>query len=79
MKPAMGKIRHGKPFLEYRCKPDKAGGRCPAPAAVKANVIEPFVVERLFEFAEGATAPERVEEERRRRAGPGAHRRPKRS
>jgi DNA invertase Pin-like site-specific DNA recombinase len=55
MKPAMGKTRHGKPFLEYRCKPDKAGGRCPAPAAVKATVIEPFVVERLFEFAEGAT------------------------
>lgn len=56
MKPAMGKTRHGKPFLEYRCKPDKAAGRCPAPAAVKANVIEPFVVERLFEFAGGATA-----------------------
>jgi DNA invertase Pin-like site-specific DNA recombinase len=55
MKPAMGKTRHGKPFLEYRCKPDKAAGRCPAPAAVKATVIEPFVVERLFEFAEGAT------------------------
>ncbi len=58
MKPAMGKTRHGKPFLEYRCKPDKAGGRCPAPAAVKATVIEPFVVERLFEFAEGATGRE---------------------
>lgn len=55
MKPAMGKTRHGKPFLEYRCKPDKAGGRCPAPAAVKATVIEPFVVEQLFKFAEGAT------------------------
>lgn len=58
MKPAMGKTRHGKAFLEYRCKPDKAGGRCPAPAAVKATVIEPFVVERLFEFAEGATGRE---------------------
>lgn len=55
MKPAMGKTRHGKPFLEYRCKPDKAGGRCPSPAAVKATVIEPFVVEQLFRFAEGAT------------------------
>lgn len=55
MKPSMGKSRHGKAFLEYRCKPDKAGGRCPAPAAVKATVIEPFVVERLFEFAEGAS------------------------
>lgn len=55
MKPSMGKTRHGKPFLEYRCKPDKAAGRCPAPAAVKATVIEPFVLARLFEFAEGAT------------------------
>lgn len=64
MKPAMGKTRHGKPFLEYRCKPDKAGGRCPAPAAVKATVIEPFVIEQLFKFAEGATgrAGEAVEE-----------------
>jgi len=55
MKPTMGKTRHGKPFLEYRCKPDKAAGRCPSPAAVKATVIEPLVIERLFEFAEGAT------------------------
>jgi DNA invertase Pin-like site-specific DNA recombinase len=54
MKASMGKTRHGKPFLEYRCKPDKAAGRCPSPAAVKATVIEPFVVERLFEFAKGA-------------------------
>ncbi len=56
MKPSMGKTRHGKPFLEYRCKPNKAGGRCPSPAAVKSTVIEPFVVSKLFEFAEGATA-----------------------
>jgi site-specific DNA recombinase len=56
MKPAMGKSRHGKPFLEYRCKPDKAGGRCPAPAAVKTRVIEPFVLPRLFEFAERSSA-----------------------
>ena len=56
MKPAMGKTRHGKAFLEYRCKPDKAGGRCPAPASVKATVIEPFVLPRLLEFAERARA-----------------------
>jgi hypothetical protein len=56
MKPSMGKTRHGKPFLEYRCKPDKAGGRCPAPASVKSTVVEPFVVSKLFEFADGATA-----------------------
>jgi len=62
MKAKMGKTRHGKDFLEYGCKPDKASGRCPAPAAVKASVIEPFVIERLFEFAEGA-AGRAVEEE----------------
>jgi DNA invertase Pin-like site-specific DNA recombinase len=56
MKPSMGKTRHGKPFLEYRCKPDKAAGRCPAPAAVKSTVIEPLVIERLFKFAKRATA-----------------------
>jgi site-specific DNA recombinase len=56
MKASMGKSRHGKPFLEYRCKPDKAGGRCPSPAAVKATVIEPFVLPRLFAFAERAKA-----------------------
>lgn len=56
MKPTMGKTRHGKPFLEYRCKPDKAGGRCPSPTGVKANVIEPFVLDHLFAFSKGATA-----------------------
>lgn len=44
MKPKMGKTRHGKDFLEYGYKPDKAGGRCPAPASVKASVIEAFVL-----------------------------------
>lgn len=56
MKPKMGRSRHGKDFLEYACKPDKAGGRCPAPASVTANVIEPLVVARLFEFAKGASS-----------------------
>jgi site-specific DNA recombinase len=54
MKAKQSRTRHGKDFLEYACKPDKAGGRCPAPAAVKATVIEPFVTERLFAFAKGA-------------------------
>lgn len=63
MKPSMGKTRHGKPFLEYRCKPDKAGGRCPAPAGVKAHVIEPFVVKHLFEFAAGATGRSEPEDD----------------
>lgn len=63
MKPKMGRTRHGKDFLEYGCKPDKAGGRCPAPASVKASVIEPFVLPHLFEFAESATARTREDEE----------------
>jgi hypothetical protein len=54
MKPKIGRTRHGKDFLEYTCKPDKAGGRCPAPASVKATVIEPLVVSGLFDFAKGA-------------------------
>jgi hypothetical protein len=61
MKPKMGRTRHGKDFLEYGCKPDKAGGRCPAPASVKASVVEPFVLSHLFAFAKSATA--RTQEE----------------
>jgi hypothetical protein len=61
MKAKQSRTRHGKEFVEYTCKPDKAGGRCPSPAAVKATVIEPFVTERLFDFAEGA-AGEATEE-----------------
>lgn len=56
MKPKMGRTRYGKDFLEYGCKPDKAGGRCLAPASVKASVIEPFVLSHLFAFAKDATA-----------------------
>lgn len=56
LKANLGKTRHGKPFLEYRCNPVKAVGRCPAPTAVKATVIDPFVVAHLFAFAKSATA-----------------------
>jgi hypothetical protein len=63
MKPKMGRTRHGKDFLEYACKPDKAGGRCPAPASVKASVIEPFVLAHLFDFAKSATAHTREDED----------------
>lgn len=62
MKPKMGRTRHGKDFLEYSCKPDKAGGRCPSPASVKASVIEPFVLAHLFSFAKNATAYTREED-----------------
>lgn len=64
MKPAMGKTRHGKAFREYRCKPEKAGGRCPAPSAVKATVIEPFVIDHLFKFAKGAGGRTREPDEK---------------
>jgi site-specific DNA recombinase len=63
MKPKMGRTRHGKDFLEYGCKPDKAGGRCPAPASVKASVIEPYVLPHLFDFAKSATARTREDED----------------
>jgi DNA invertase Pin-like site-specific DNA recombinase len=63
MKPKMGRTRHGKDFLEYACKPDKAGGRCPAPASVKASVIEPFVLAHLVGFAKSATAHTRNNED----------------
>jgi DNA invertase Pin-like site-specific DNA recombinase len=56
MKANVSKTRHGKPFLEYRCNPDKAGGRCPSPTVVKATVIEPFVTDHLFAFSKDATA-----------------------
>jgi site-specific DNA recombinase len=56
MKAKQSRTRHGKEFVEYTCKPDKAGGRCPSPASVKATVIEPFVTDRLFAFAKGAAA-----------------------
>lgn len=62
MKAKQSRTRHGKEFVEYTCKPDKAGGRCPSPASVKATVIEPFVIDRLFDFAKGA-AGETTEEE----------------
>jgi site-specific DNA recombinase len=56
MRPSSGKSRHGKAFLEYRCHPRKAGGRCPAPTSVKAHLIEPFVLDHLFAFSKGAKA-----------------------
>jgi site-specific DNA recombinase len=52
MKASMGKTRHGKPFMEYRCKASRAENaeRCPSPASVKATVIEPFVLERFHDY-----------------------------
>ncbi len=51
MKPSMNKSRHGKPFLEYRCKGGRRenASRCPSPASISARVIEPFVVAAFFD------------------------------
>jgi site-specific DNA recombinase len=54
LKPTMGRTRHGKRRREYRCRPDKAAGRCPAPASVSAEPVEAAVVERFFEEYERA-------------------------
>lgn len=51
MKMSMSRTRHGKAFTEYRCKAargENAGGRCEAPASVKSNVIESFVMEAFW-------------------------------
>lgn len=48
LKPKIGKTRHGKSRREYGCRPDKAAGRCPAPASVSARPVEAFVEERFF-------------------------------
>jgi site-specific DNA recombinase len=56
MRCSSGKSRHGKPVLEYRCFPRKAGGRCPSPTSVKSSLIESFVLEHLFAFSKGAKA-----------------------
>jgi site-specific DNA recombinase len=49
LKPTMGKTRHGKPRREYKCRPDKAAGRCPAPASVSAKPVEQAVTAAFFE------------------------------
>lgn len=49
LKPSMGKTRHGKRRREYRCRPDKAAGRCPAPASASALPLEKFVVGQFFD------------------------------
>jgi site-specific DNA recombinase len=68
MKPSVSKTRHGKPFMEYRCKSarsETAGGRCKASASVKASVIEPYVMEAFWQFVGDyrATGFTRVTEE----------------
>lgn len=46
------KTRHGKRFLEYRCKSARKehAGRCQTPSTVKLNVIEDFVMESFWDF-----------------------------
>lgn len=49
LKPATRRTREGKIRREYKCRPDKAAGRCPSPASATAEPLEAFVVERFFE------------------------------
>lgn len=71
LKPSMGRTRHGKLRREYRCRPDKAVGRCPSPASVSAEPVEAAVVEAFFRdygdlFAEHHRRTDEREEIRRR-------------
>jgi site-specific DNA recombinase len=63
MKIGKSKNRHGKYLRQYSCKPGKAAGTCPAPAAVKADLIEPFVLKHLFAFAKDAKGRPRAEDD----------------
>lgn len=49
LKPSMGRTRHGKLRRELRCRPDKAAGRCPAPASASAEPLEAFVLKQFFD------------------------------
>jgi DNA invertase Pin-like site-specific DNA recombinase len=51
MKASMNRSRHGKPFLEYRCKANRGegSGRCDSPASISAKPIDELVLGRFFE------------------------------
>lgn len=61
MKPAQNKSRHGKAFLEYRCKAGRRenSGPCKAPASVSAGLIEPFISGLFLEQIEDSRLVER--------------------
>lgn len=48
LKPDTMKGRDGGKLRLYRCRGERSGGKCPAPASVLGGVIEPFVVEQFF-------------------------------
>ncbi len=48
LKPDTMKGRDGAKLRNYRCRGERTGGKCPAPASVLGSVIEPFVVEQFF-------------------------------
>jgi len=56
LKPDTMKGRDGGKLRLYRCRGERPGGKCPAPASVLGGVIEPFVVERFFEGLGGMRA-----------------------
>jgi hypothetical protein len=51
MKASMNRSRHGKPFLEYRCKAQnrERTTACSAPATISSGVIEDLVLDHFFD------------------------------
>ena len=56
LKPDTMKGRDSSKLRLYRCRGERAGGKCPAPASVLGNVIEPFVIEEFFAGVGGMRA-----------------------
>jgi DNA invertase Pin-like site-specific DNA recombinase len=48
LKPDTMKGHDGSKLRLYRCRGERSGGACPAPASVLGTVIEPFVVDSFF-------------------------------
>lgn len=59
---ALNGTRHGRGYRIYRCKQRHAGGRCPRPASIRADRIEPVIVADLFAHLPKITARGRRDE-----------------
>ncbi len=56
LKPDSMKDRDGSKLRLYRCRTERSTGRCPSPASVLGNVIEPHVVGTFFDGLKGMRA-----------------------
>jgi hypothetical protein len=56
LKPDTQKARDGSKLRLYRCRGERAGGRCPAPASVLGSVIEPHIIDAFFRGVGGMRA-----------------------